>query len=258
MVLVVALLAVASVAGYLHATSHWFSFDEVVEPSMCPVCGKTAPFKARKGRAHTECPNCGAWERHRLLVHYLSQHEELLAPGRRVLHFAPNKGVEAFMRRRKGLHYVTADLFTPADLQLDLSAIDQPDGSWDLVLCYHVLEHVPDDAAAMRELFRVLAPGGSAIVQVPLQRGSVATHEDPSIVDPAERLEHFGQEDHVRKYGAEDFRDRLEAAGFEVHAIAHAAALSEQTLAKHRMRREPDGGPAWDERIWVATKPKAP
>jgi SAM-dependent methyltransferase len=253
-VLVVLLLVAVAVAAGLYVTG-WFELDEKIEPSTCPVCEAVAPFKTRKGRKHAECPSCGAYERHRLLFHYLTHTEGLLAPGTRVLHFAANEGIEPQLRARDDLHYRTADLFAKADLKLDLTDIDQPDASWDLVICYHVLEHVDDDREAMREIFRVLAPGGRAILQVPLQHGREATYEDPSITDPKQRLAHFGQEDHVRLYGTADFRRRLEAAGFRVEALDYAATLPAETVRLHRMLGEPDDGPPADERIWIAHRP---
>ncbi len=247
-------MVLATVGGYLWLATSWFQ-DVEVEPSPCPVCEETVPFRTRKQRAHAECSNCGAYERHRLLGHFLSHTPGLLNDGDRVLHFAPNDGLKAAFRRRTELHYVTADLWDPEDLKLDITEIDQPDASWDLVLCYHVLEHVPDDAAAMRELYRVLAPGGKAVLQVPLEPGRRSTYEDPDIIDPQARLEHFGQTDHVRIYGTDDFPRRLEAAGFVVEGVDYLGALPPEVVQRHHLRQQPDDGPGLDERIWVATKP---
>ena len=255
--LLVLLLGVAGLAGYLY-TQAWFSNDAVVEPSLCPVCGHSGPFKTRKGRQHAECPSCGAYERHRLMLYYLSHQEGLLEPGTAVLHFAPNRGVERYLRSREGLRYQTADLYAPADLKLDLTDIAMPDASWDLILCYHVLEHVDDDRKAMSELFRVLKPGGRAILQVPLEHGRDETDEDPSITDPAERLRRFGQEDHVRFYGVADFEARLRAAGFEVQAVDVIAELGPEVVARHRLAREPGDEATPDERIFVVERPGGP
>lgn len=262
-ILAVLTAVLVGLPAYLHFATDYFEIspNEVIEPTPCNVCGETVPFKTRRGRAHAVCSSCGAYERHRLLTHYLGQAPEL-SEGKRVLHFAPNNGVEAFMRGRAealALDYKTADLFAIEDLKLDLADIDQPDASWDVVICYHVLEHVPDSDAAMSELFRVLAPGGVAILQVPLEIGRTQTYEDASITSPEGRLEHFGQEDHVRIYGTADFPRRLEAAGFEVEALDYLATLPTERVAEHHLARGPseDGGPRFDERIFLARKPGA-
>src|SRR5205823_10364596 len=100
---------------------------------------------------------------------------------------------------------------------MDITAIQFPDESFDVIYCSHVLEHVPDDRRAMREFHRVLKTGGWAILLVPIT--AERTVEDPSVLDPAERLRLFGQEDHVRRYGP-DYTDRLREAGFEVAEVA--------------------------------------
>ncbi len=116
-----------------------------------------------------------------------------------------------------------------------LSAQLQPD-SFDLILCSHVLEHVPDDRTAMKELFRVLAPGGMAILMVPIALERATTDEDPSVIDPHERIKRFGQFDHVRLYGR-DYVDRLRAAGFEVIEDAMTARMDAETVFRYGLLR---------------------
>ena len=93
------------------------------------------------------------------------------------------------------------------------------DGSLDIVLCSHILEHIPDDRKAMRELRRVLKRDGFAIVLVPLVVGVDETHEDPGIDTPELRWKYFGMGDHVRQYGKRDFIERLETAGLKVEQL---------------------------------------
>jgi SAM-dependent methyltransferase len=188
----------------------------------CPICGgRFDRFKAAWNRTDALCWRCGSHERHRAQWLLLTQRRELLQV-RSLLHFAPEWCLRRRldeMRSERGLRYVTADL-DPAgvDLQLDVTALALPDGAFEAVVCSQVLEHVPDDAAAMRELRRVTAPGGWCLVLVPLDVTRATTYEDPSIATPEERVAAFWQHDHVRLY-APDIADRLGAAGFEVEIV---------------------------------------
>jgi SAM-dependent methyltransferase len=183
------------------------------EGRECPCCG--GHFR-RMSRLWISgwggiCPRCRSHPRHRAIALLIERGD---LPGRRLLHFAPEPLFAAVFARRPEIERVTADLYAPADLRLDITAMDLPDGSFDLILCSHVLEHVPDDRAAMRELRRVLAEGGLSLVLVPY-RPEVTTFEDPHITAPLDRMVAFGQQDHVRIYG-NDLPERLREAGFEV------------------------------------------
>lgn len=190
---------------------------------QCPLCeGEARRFV---GPYADTCPWCDSNGRHRFLWWYLSPR---LRPGSRVLHLAPEQSV----RRRLAsapITYVTADLNRPdVTFRVDLSdeeAVSRTLGrSYDFVLCSHILEHIPDDLAAMRSLCRSLAPGGQALIQVPLDPARPTTYEDWSITQPAARLAAFGQEDHVRVYGR-DFVGRLERVGFHVTVLPPPAEL---------------------------------
>jgi len=134
-----------------------------------------------------------------------------------VLHFAPETAFAEVLRKARGIEDVSADLDSPhAMVKLDITRIDRDNASFDIILCSHVLEHVPEDRQAMHELFRVLKPGGWAMIQVPIS--NKPTFEDQSITDPAERERLFWKTDHVRLYGL-DISDRLSAAGFEVEPV---------------------------------------
>ncbi|MGA2795001.1 MAG: methyltransferase domain-containing protein [Roseiarcus sp.] len=159
------------------------------------------------------CPGCLSLERHRALAIYDEQNN--LFAGKDILHFAPEPGVKKLVLGRSPKSYRTCDLYAKnVDLRINVEAIDLPDALVDLILCLHVLEHV-DDRKAMPELRRILRPSGTAIVMVPVEEGLDETYENPDILSRADRLLHFGQEDHVRYYGR-DIRDRLRAAGFSV------------------------------------------
>lgn len=143
-----------------------------------------------------------------------------------MLHVAPEYTLSRRLRALANLNYLSIDLSSHRAMRkMDLTALDLDDASLDVILCSHVLEHIPDDRLAMRELHRVLRPGGWAILQVPLDPERALTYEDASITDPAERLAHFGQEDHVRIYGR-DYPDRLREAGFTVVEDDFAATLA--------------------------------
>jgi SAM-dependent methyltransferase len=189
----------------------------------CPLCGgRFDRFKAAWNRPNALCWRCGAHERHRAQWLLLNARPELLGRIGSLLHFAPEWTMRARLAplaAERGLRYVTADL-DPAgvDLQLDLTALALPDDAFDAVMCSHVLEHIPDDAAAMRELRRVTAPGGWCLVMVPLDITRETTYEDPAVVAPEDREREFLQHDHVRLY-APDIADRLRAAGFDVEIV---------------------------------------
>ncbi|HMC98329.1 MAG TPA: methyltransferase domain-containing protein [Flavobacteriales bacterium] len=207
----------------------------------CPFCG----FKGRAlspigfdlpvlvekqvsgaGRRNAGCFNCGIIDRERLVHVYLRDvlHIYDRLPSSRILHIAPDEHITGFLSRSNVLEYVCGDKFTEGYVypkhvvDLDIQHLPFSSDHFDLVICNHVLEHVPDDAGAMRELLRVLKPGGHAVLQVPLSANMPTTFEDPAIVDPKERERLYGQFDHVRLYG-QDYGDRLRAAGFTVERL---------------------------------------
>lgn len=185
---------------------------------LCPVCESPSrrfrPFGVVP-RAEAQCVHCGALERHRFLWLYLKRKTDLFdGRARQMLHVAPEACFESRFKQQLGGGYLTADLFKPgAMVKMDITDIKYANESFDVIYCSHVLEHVHDDRRAMREFFRVLKADGWAILLVPIT--SASTFEDPSITDPKQRVQAFGQEDHVRRYGP-DYVDRLRAAGFTV------------------------------------------
>ncbi len=206
---------------------------------FCPVCGCTEPFEpGPNGRPAAVCPQCGSLERHRLIWMFLCHETDLLTRPQRLLHFAPERCFRTRFAGLQTLDYVTADLYSPlADKKVDIQAMPFPDDSFDFIICGHVLEHIPDDRKAMAELLRVLRPGGRSLVNVPLRNGP--TYEDPSIVTPEARTQHFGQHDHVRYYGL-DIADRLREVGFLVdverylerfdHHVRQHLAIADEVL----------------------------
>ena len=182
------------------------------------MCGsRFDAFAPAWNRPSAICWRCGSHERHRALWLYLTEVEpSLLRDATALLHFAPEHCLGSQLRKLAHLRYVTADLDPEkGELQLDLLDLALENASFDAILCSHVLEHIPDDRQAMRELHRVLDPHGWCIVMVPLDLERDSTYEDFTITEPEERKAAFWQEDHVRIY-APDIRRRLEEAGFEV------------------------------------------
>jgi hypothetical protein len=201
----------------------------------CPICDHGFDrFRDAWNRPNALCWRCGAHERHRAQWLHFERHPELLRGARSLLHFSPEWCLRRRLAALPGLRYVTTNLDPEqaAELRLDITALDLPDESFDAVICSHVLEHVPDDGAAMRELRRVTAPGGFTLVMVPLALDRTTTYEDPSITAPDERRRAFLQHDHVRLYSP-DIADRLRAAGFAVEIVDTAAELGPQRAARH-------------------------
>lgn len=195
----------------------WFLVGRNVQ---CPICEKGfrkfLPYGRINPRPNALCPNCLSLERHRLIWLYLKERTGFFARKQPVLHIAPEG---CFIRRFEDIHqdqYITADIESPlAKVKMDIHRMPFKDNSFDAVLCNHVLEHVTDDIRAMKEIARVLKPGGFAILQVPFFHPVPdKTVSDPSITDRKMREELFGQDDHVRKYG-KDYPRRIEQAGLK-------------------------------------------
>lgn len=213
---------------------------------LCPVCGtglrafrplwksywrdfeKFAPVHPPQAMetlniAAFTCPRCDAFDRDRLTALYLDEVFRRFDSSRtyRLIEFAPGDALHKKLRRYPFIAYRSADLSRKTvDERIDLTAMNGiADGSIDIILCSHVLEHIPDDRKAMQEIRRVLAPGGFAIALVPLVRGVDETHEDPGITSTAMRWKYFGMGDHVRQYGKRDFVARLENAGLRVEQL---------------------------------------
>jgi SAM-dependent methyltransferase len=173
--------------------------------------------------AQYTCPWCGSSDRDRLLAQYFRVYWKNRPPADvfRMIDFAPSKPLSACFRRTLAEKaptaiYRTADLFaSEVDDRVDLTDMkDYADSTWDFFVCSHVLEHVPDDRKALRELFRILKPGGTGLLLAPIILGLNAVDEDPTVTDSAERWRRFGQDDHVRLYSKAGFVERIGEAGF--------------------------------------------
>jgi SAM-dependent methyltransferase len=214
----------------------------------CPCCGHRYRQFARFYGERDQCPGCGALMRHRALFLLLRDRLAIETSGGEVVHFAPSSGVDDWLRSLANVRYVSADLDPDAaDIRADITHLPFEDESFDLVLCLHVLEHVPDDRAAMRELARVVRPGGTAVVQVP-PSDLPETFEDFTVTTPAERARVFGQHDHVRICGS-DYGRRLEEAGFLVEELDYVERVDPARRARYGLRT--------GEPFYLGTKPAA-
>jgi SAM-dependent methyltransferase len=179
----------------------------------CNICGFVGYFgpQGTPVRPEASCSRCHSLERHRTFKLWFDRNLQLFSKAA-VLHFAPENAVAQFVKPAS-LKYVTADIEPGrADLSINIEAISMPDAQFDIILCSHVLEHV-DDRKALKELYRILKPGGLALLMTPVIEGWDSSYEDPSKTTEAERWLYFGQNDHVRRNGA-DIRHRIREAGF--------------------------------------------
>lgn len=187
--------------------------------------------------ANMTCPRCSAIDRWRLLYLYLREFTNAFTKSQRFLHISPEEGLQKLLR---AVHpqYLSIDLENPIAMKsMDITALDLEDASFDAILCSHVLEHIPDDLLAMRELYRVLIPGGWGVFQVPISLVLPCTYEDPGVVTDAQRLRSYGQLDHVRIYGA-DYRDRLLSCGFQVEVHSCSELFSSETISRYALDPE--------------------
>ena len=198
---------------------------------------KFLPYGYEKQRENVLSPSTLSLERHRLLWLYLKEHTNFFTAPLKVLHFAPEQAFYKRFRDLNNLDYTTTDLNSPlADVKADICDLPFEDNSFDYILCNHVLEHIPDDTKAMQELYRILKPGGTAILQIPQDLNRDETFEDNSIQDPRERAMIFGQYDHVRVYGR-DYFDKLRSIGFKVEEVDLTANLSPGLIDKYRLAK---------------------
>jgi SAM-dependent methyltransferase len=204
---------------------------------FCTVC--KSHVRAFKPYGHVKrsdalCPVCDAVERHRFTWSFFERRTDLFdGKPKRMLHVAPEPGFERRLRGLPGLDYQTGDPQDErADIKLDITRIELPADSFDVIHCSHVLEHIHEDERAMRELSRVLKPSGWATILVPII--AEQTFYDPTVTDPKERARLYGQWDHVRAYG-KDFSARLAAQGFDVEVV-RASALVQDAAEAERLQ----------------------
>jgi SAM-dependent methyltransferase len=180
----------------------------------CNVCNYNLSTFIELEKKDKLCPKCGSLSRTRRLWKFIN--EEIGLSNKKILHFSPPKCLREAISKSDPKVYITTDYegeFS-ATKRLDIENIDEPDASYDLIICYHVLEHIVHDLKAMEELYRITKKGGQCVIQTPFKEGDI--FEDFSKKTKKERLKYFGQEDHVRIYSVEGLKNRLESVGFQV------------------------------------------
>ena len=207
-----------------------------------PINGKSyrkfLPYGYVKQRDNALSPGTLSLERHRLLWLYLNNETNFFSKTLKVLHIAPEQCFYNLFKNLKNINYTTFDLNSPlADIKGDICNLPFKENSFDFILCNHVLEHINDDNKAMKELYRVLNKNGTAILQVPINQKSSKTFEDSSIVYKKQRIEKFGQYDHIRLYGLDYFK-KLESFGFKVYPLKYSKEFTESEIIKYGLIKD--------------------
>lgn len=171
------------------------------------------------------CYKCNSSDRERFIYTYLTGKLNIFEnKNLKILHLAPEKNISSALNKIGFNNYICGDLFTEGyhypDYVKNMNVLNIPfeDNYFDLIICNHLLEHIPNDTDAMKELYRVLNSNGEAILQVPISKNSDTTFEDFSVTDSKEREVVFGKFDHLRIYG-QDYSDRLNFVGFKIERI---------------------------------------
>ena len=226
-----------------------------------PIDGKSfrmfLPYGYGNQRNNVLSPSTLSLERHRLLWLYLQNETDFFqseldsdspvtqnkriklrkdaetSSALKVLHFAPEQEFYKRFKKQTNIEYTTTDLLSPlADVKADICNLPFEDNAYDIIFCNHVLEHIPDDTKAMKELFRVLKPGGMGIFQIPQDLSRASAFTDDTIVDQKERAKIFGQYDHVRVYGR-DYFDKLRSIGFKVIEEDYTHKIAPELVEKY-------------------------
>nr|WP_297912193.1 class I SAM-dependent methyltransferase [uncultured Allomuricauda sp.] len=206
---------------------------------MDPIDGKSfrrfLPYGYENPRDNVLSPSTLSLERHRLLWVYLKRETPFFTKSLKLLHFAPEQAFHNRFRKLENITYTTTDLNSPlAEVKADICNLPFSSDTYDVILCNHVLEHIPDDAKAMKELYRVMKPGGWGVFQIPQDLSREKTFEDNSITDKKQRAQIFGQYDHVRIYG-KDYFDKLKSVGFLVEEVDYTSQLPQHEVEKFRL-----------------------
>ena len=205
----------------------------------CNCCGKSFRKFKPKGnfnlRLNAVCPFCNSLERLRLLLFYLQNETDIFTAPRSLLHFAPEEQMKVIFKRTLTLTYTNVDLNPNfADEQADITDLQYSDKSFDYIICSHVLGHVPDEAKAISELYRVLKDDGAAFIMTIINWNNPKTFESKDIQTVEERLKYYTEPDLVRLHGA-DFATRIEKEGFHVESIDYRSHFDKKTHERYSL-----------------------
>jgi len=209
----------------------------------CPLCKKHfrkfMPYGHLIIRKNALCPNCLALERHRQIWLYIEKKTNLLQSSGSILHIAPEMAFIHSFRKFHNINYVTGDIESPwANIKMDVQDIPFKNDIFDVFICNHVLEHIENDMLALKELHRILKPGGWGIITCPQNFSKEKTFEDKNITTPEEREKYFGQKDHLRVYGR-DFPERMQISGFEVETIESRSVFTPEEIHHYALPNDP-------------------
>jgi SAM-dependent methyltransferase len=195
----------------------FYALNKFGNKHKCTVCDFNLKAWTIIPNGDNLCPKCGSLSRDRRLLKLIA--ENYLKEGISVLDFSPSRSLFRKWKKEKNINYTASDLSGDfiSDVRFDITNLSKTHENYDLIICYHILEHVIDDIKAMQELYRVLKTGGTILIQTPFKDGEI--YEDYSITSESERLIHFGQEDHVRLYSINGLKERLVKVGFIVEVI---------------------------------------
>jgi glycosyltransferase involved in cell wall biosynthesis len=227
----------------------------------CPVCGNKVerflPYQYKKhvsdfsykfnaigsDTENFSCPHCYCHDRERHLVKYFDKLNiwDKYIIGKNVLHIAPEKHVQQIISNLSTKDYICGDLYpiNESIMKIDITDMQFEDNYFDFIICNHVLEHIPNDLKAMKELFRVLKKGGCAVLQTPYSPDIDKSFEDETINTDQQRKKFFGQSDHVRIYG-KDLFERVKSAGFELKIVKNNDLFTEEESKKYGVNNKED------------------
>ena len=184
---------------------------------QCNICNAQLRKFILLNNGELMCPRCGSLGRNRRLWQFIQN--KIRQENIQLLDFSPSRCLYHKFKSLKNINYISTDFNNEflADKKFDITNLDAPSEKFDLIICYHILEHIPDDRKAIKELGRVLKYRGTCYIQTPFKEGEI--YENPLITDPKDREKHFGQADHLRIYSISGLKQRIEETGLKVSIL---------------------------------------